>query len=275
MGSSGDSTTASITPETAETNRIFLSVVFAVYLALWVSSLDKYIVGHSAPRLAIPFFSETFNPIIEPSYWSLVPIFIDILSFVVFLCLLVALWWWYGFFLPQHDPRTKFSHYLHDYSTLGAFAIGFQFWGTVDIFLITLCISGFLTGLRLKEVVKRFSKDNEEIGADDKKPRSEDVDPTGSNGISLNVRRDISRLRWYLFWTVGGLTLAIIIISSVLLGLHLADMASLASTPPPSKWSFNYVSIAQLAGIGLIGRGVYLTSRIAKIMERDDGKDPA
>lgn len=263
MDNSVSRKTESKTPKSPETHSIFLSVVFAVYLALWVNSLDKYIVDGSTVRLAIPFFPKNIYPVLRPSdslvrpgFIDLVlPGFIDLSSFVVFLLLLVALWWWYVIFLPPLGPRTRFSHYLHDYSTLGAFAIGFQFWGTVDVFLITLSISGFLTGIRLNSVVKHFSK---------KKKMA-----------NKNLGNSIRRLQRYLFWGVGGLTLATIILASLLIGINLGDSTSPASTTSPSKESFNYVSIAQLVGIVLIGFGVYWTWRIAKIVEGGDGKNSA
>lgn len=247
--------TAGITA--TEIQSIFLSIIFAFFLTLWIESFERYVAASPDSKFAISYLNSMTYSSTSSSHWDVINAMVNVASFFTFLLLLAALWWWYGIFLPKQGKRTSFSHYLHDYGTLGAFGLGFRYWGTVDIFLLALCASGLLTGLRLVPIV-RILKNAAQQAARDSGSGRRDLPSADPRHHLLTT---ITRLRLYLFLGPGGIVLLLVLVCAFFLG-----KASVVARSEP-LWSADFVVGVQGVAVILVAVGVWWTWRVANVAD--------
>lgn len=113
---------------------IFISLVFAVFLSVWIVPIGKLfdIPGGSPQDVLDAFLSETN------------------VQGVVMFAILVSLWWWYGKFLGQIDPATGFVMFAYDFVSLGSFAIAFRVWPQPIVFPAAVCFAALLMLIRFE-----------------------------------------------------------------------------------------------------------------------------
>lgn len=93
----------------------FISIVFGVFISVWVQPLEG-----EGIRGAFPPTSLSDALLLARA----------ILMFVILVCL----WWWYAIFLGKVNPAKGFPMYIYEFTTLAVFAIGFRYWDHAYLF---------------------------------------------------------------------------------------------------------------------------------------------
>lgn len=119
---------------------MFISIVFGVFIAVWIEPVTKLF-----PYEALSYGA---NPSIE----AFEKIFVQLMSteirngFIMFV-MLVCLWWWYSVFLGNLSPGKGFWLYFYDFITLCSFALAFRLWHHPIIFPpIVVVAAGLMLG---------------------------------------------------------------------------------------------------------------------------------
>ncbi len=111
---------------------IFISLVFAVFLSVWIVPIgEMFDIPEEDPEAVLNAFLSVRN-----------------IQGVVMFAILVSLWWWYGKFLGQIDPATGFVMFGYDFVSLGSFAIAFRVWPHQIVLPAAICFAALLMLIR-------------------------------------------------------------------------------------------------------------------------------
>ena len=130
----------------------FISIVFAVFISLWVQPIfTLYKDAMTIREVSVVFFD-----------WKTV-------QAVLIFNILICLWWWYGVFLGRMDPAHSFYKYGFDFMTFSSFAITFRNWDHVNVFPIVVIIASALMAIRFGLTLKNWENDRGQTKPDSAK----------------------------------------------------------------------------------------------------------
>ena len=126
----------------------FMSVVFGVFVSVWIQPLsDSRVTSGALAFAGVPWVAVTHGA----------PMFLT----------LISLWWWYAMFLGRCHPSNTFYMYTYDFLSLVVFAIGFRFWHRNGVLALIIPLDSFLVCWRIfvakhyyiKQYAKRLRED--------------------------------------------------------------------------------------------------------------------
>lgn len=104
-----------VTPEQSEWYLTFISIIFGVFIAVWIVPIAKL---YPEPPNAQDGLKRTLKTLLSADSGRAALMFI----------MLICLWWWYGTFLGRISPAVGFWTYMYDFISLCSFAIAFRMW---------------------------------------------------------------------------------------------------------------------------------------------------
>src|SRR3972149_1984332 len=102
----------------------FISIVFGVFISVWIEPLASLIQMYSS---------------LEEVLFTFV-----IARGLLMLLILICLWWWYAMFLGKVEPAKGFVLDFYDFLSLGAFAVAARFWHRSLLFPTTVLYASAL-----------------------------------------------------------------------------------------------------------------------------------
>lgn len=121
---------------------IFISIVFAVILSMWIVPVGQLFSDSSASA----------DKILEALYSK------ENFRGIVMFGVLVCLWWWYGIFIARIDPAVGFATFSYDFISLGSYAIAFRLWPNSLVFSFTIFLASTLMLGRFWYTEKKIRK---------------------------------------------------------------------------------------------------------------------